>query len=80
MSSSGDYQVAACAAGFTIGFGFLTTVRAIHQTKANRNPWKSAYIYMIWGEILANLALGVLCWLWLKDMLHNGYAELHVST
>ncbi|KAI4736403.1 hypothetical protein E4T50_13088 [Aureobasidium sp. EXF-12298] len=76
MSSSGDYQVAACAAGFTIGFGFLTTVRAIHQTKANRNPWKSAYIYMIWGEILANLALGVLCWLWLKDMLHNGPALL----
>ncbi|KAI4851356.1 hypothetical protein E4T44_02185 [Aureobasidium sp. EXF-8845] len=76
MSSSGDYQVAACAAGFTIGFGFLTTIRAFHQTRANRNPWKSAYIYMIWGEILANLILAILCWLWLKDILHNGPALL----
>ncbi|KAH0290606.1 hypothetical protein M436DRAFT_41332 [Aureobasidium namibiae CBS 147.97] len=76
MSSSGDYQVAACAAGFSIGFGFLTTTRAIRQTKANRNPWKSAYIYMVWGEIIANLALGILCWLWLKDTVHNGPALL----
>ncbi|KAI4728686.1 hypothetical protein E4T49_03517 [Aureobasidium sp. EXF-10728] len=75
MSSSGDYQVAACAAGFSLGFGYLTTVRAVHQTKANRNPWRSAYIYMIWGELLANLVLGVLCWLWLKDIVHNGHAS-----
>ncbi|KAG9592476.1 hypothetical protein KCU77_g6710, partial [Aureobasidium melanogenum] len=72
MSSSGDYQVAACAAGFTLGFGYLTTVRAVHQTRANRNPLRSAYIYMIWGEIVANLVLGILCWLWLKDIVHNG--------
>ncbi|KAK5999746.1 hypothetical protein QM012_005152 [Aureobasidium pullulans] len=72
MSSSGDYQVAACAAGFTMGFGYLTTVRAVHQTRANRNPLRSAYIYMIWGEIIANLVLAILCWLWLKDIVHNG--------
>ncbi|THX48284.1 hypothetical protein D6D06_09189 [Aureobasidium pullulans] len=72
MSSSGDYQVAACAAGFSLGFGYLTTVRAIHQTRANRAPWRSAYIWMIWGEILANLCLGILTWLWLKDIVKNG--------
>ncbi|KAI5248307.1 hypothetical protein E4T47_04103 [Aureobasidium subglaciale] len=72
MSSSGDYQVAACAAGFSLGFGYLTTVRAIHQTRANRNPWRSHYIWMIWGEIIANLVLGILCWLWLKDIVKNG--------
>ncbi|THY99973.1 hypothetical protein D6C93_03806 [Aureobasidium pullulans] len=72
MSSSGDNQVAACAAGFSLGFGYLTTVRAIHQTRANRAPWRSAYIWMIWGEILANLCLGILTWLWLKDIVKNG--------
>lgn len=76
MSSSGDYQVAACAAGFSLGFGYLTTVRAIHQTRANRAPWRSAYIWMIWGEILANLCLGILTWLWLKDIVKNGYVRL----
>lgn len=77
MSSSGDYQLAACAAGFSLGFGYLTTVRALHQTRVNRNPLRSAYIYMIWGEIIANLVLGVLCWLWLKDIVHNGYADFY---
>lgn len=34
---------------------------------------------MIWGEILANLVLGILCWLWLKDIVHNGYANPYVG-
>ena len=68
MTTSGDLQLAAAAAGFSLGFGFLTTQRAYKQTRTNRAPARSAYIYMIWGEIFANLVLGILVWLYLKDV------------
>ncbi|KAH0350894.1 hypothetical protein KCU81_g2201, partial [Aureobasidium melanogenum] len=67
-TTSGDLQLAAAAAGFSLGFGYLTVVRAYKQTKANRAPARSAYIYMLWGEILANLILGIMTWLYLKDV------------
>ena len=63
-----DFQLAAVAAGFTIGFGFLTVWEAVKQTQQNRNPLRSAYIYMVWGEILANVGLGILAWLFVNDI------------
>jgi hypothetical protein len=35
----------------------------------NRRPWKSPYIYMIWGEIIANLCLGLIGWFFLDGQL-----------
>ena len=64
-----DYQLAALAAGFTIGFGFLTVWEAIKQTRRNRNPLRSAYIYMVWGEIFVNVAIGIVGWLFLNGKL-----------
>ncbi|KAJ8107815.1 hypothetical protein OPT61_g8602 [Boeremia exigua] len=64
-----DFQLAAAAAGFTIGFGFLTVWEAIQQTRRNRNPLRSVYIYMLWGEILVNLCIGVVGWLFLTGTL-----------
>ncbi|KAK1994625.1 hypothetical protein LX36DRAFT_583940 [Colletotrichum falcatum] len=69
MASKSDYQIASLAAGFTIGFGFLTVWEAMKQTRRNRSPLRSAYIYMIWGEILANLAIGILGWLFLDGII-----------
>ncbi|KAI0469696.1 hypothetical protein GGR56DRAFT_662244 [Xylariaceae sp. FL0804] len=68
-TNKSDYQVAALAAGFTLGFGFLTCWEAIKHTQRNRNPLRSPYIYMIWGEIIANLILAVLAWLFLDGIL-----------
>jgi hypothetical protein len=65
MASTSDIQVASLAAGFTLGFGFLTVWEAMKQTRRNRNPLRSSYIYMMWGEIVANLAIGILGWLFL---------------
>ncbi|KAH6640006.1 hypothetical protein BKA67DRAFT_490901, partial [Truncatella angustata] len=62
-----DYQVASLAAGFTIGFGFLTVWEAMKQTARNKDPIRSPYIYMIWGEIIANLVLGILAFLYLEE-------------
>lgn len=72
-STTGDYQLAAAAAGFTLGFGLLTVWKAIGQTKANKSPLRSAYIYMVWGEIMSNLIIGILGWLFLNGTLGATY-------
>ena len=77
MASVGDFQLAAVAAGFTLGFGFLTVWEAIKQTLANRSPLRSVYIYMVWGEIVANLAIGILGWLFLSGELGPTYDLCH---
>jgi hypothetical protein len=64
-----DFQLAALAAGFTLGFGFLTVWEAVKQTRRNRNPLRSMYIYMVWGEILVNVLIGIVGWLFLNDAL-----------
>ncbi|KAF2472758.1 uncharacterized protein BDR25DRAFT_324091 [Lindgomyces ingoldianus] len=69
MATRSDVQVAALAAGFTIGFGFLTVWEAIRQTQRNRNPLRSVYIYMVWGEIAANLAIGIVGWVFLDGVI-----------
>lgn len=68
-ASKTDYQIASLAAGFTIGFGFLTVWEAMKQTRRNRNPLRSTYIYMMWGEIVANLVIAVIGWLFLDGIL-----------
>ncbi|QYS99374.1 hypothetical protein H0G86_006511 [Trichoderma simmonsii] len=69
MASTSDIQVASVAAGFTIGFGFLTVWKAIQHTLSNRRPWKSQYIYMVWGEIIANLSIGIIGWVFLDGLI-----------
>jgi hypothetical protein len=68
-ASRTDLQIASLAAGFTLGFGFLTIWQAIKQTRQNKCPSRSIFIYMIWGEILSNVILGVLGYLFLIDIL-----------
>lgn len=69
MTSAADFKLAGAAAGFTLGFGLLTVWEAIKQTNAVRSPIRSQYIYMIWGEIFVNLAMGIIAWLMLDGVL-----------
>ncbi|KAK8869261.1 hypothetical protein PGQ11_007839 [Apiospora arundinis] len=71
-TSKVDYQVASLAAGFALGFGILTVWEATKQTKRNKNPLRSAYIWMVWGEIVANLILGILAYLFLDGIVSAG--------
>ncbi|KAL6404438.1 hypothetical protein AUP68_13830 [Ilyonectria robusta] len=71
MASTTDIKVASLAAGFTIGFGLLTCWEAIKQTRRNRNPLRSAYIYMLWGEIAANLAIAIIGWIFLDGIISS---------
>lgn len=77
MSSVSDYKVASMALGFSLGFGFLTVWEAIKQTRRNRSPLRSAYIYMIWGEILANVGIGILGYLFLNGIINPGYVPIY---
>jgi len=64
-----DFKLASTAAGFTLGFGVLCVWNAIQQTRAVRSPLRSVYIFMVWGEIVANLAIGIIGWLFLDGVL-----------
>ncbi|RDL31408.1 Uncharacterized protein BP5553_09617 [Venustampulla echinocandica] len=68
-STVGDFKLSSTAAGFTLGFGVLTVWEAIKQTRNVRSPLRSVYIYMVWGEIVANLAIGIIGWLFLDGKL-----------
>ncbi|KAK8085868.1 hypothetical protein PG997_007139 [Apiospora hydei] len=71
-TSKVDYQVASLAAGFSLGFGILTVWEASKQTMRNKNPIRSAYIWMLWGEIAANVVLGILAYLYLDGTVTPG--------
>ncbi|KAL6914633.1 hypothetical protein ACHAPO_007757 [Fusarium lateritium] len=72
MTSISDYKVASVALGFSLGFGFLTVWEAMKQTRRNRSPLRSTYIYMIWGEIIANLGIGLLAYLFMNGIIKPG--------
>ncbi|CAF3532397.1 unnamed protein product [Fusarium graminearum] len=64
-----DIKLASIAMGFTLGFGLLTVWEAWKQTRRNRNPLRSTYIYMLWGEIAANLVITVIGWVFLDGLI-----------
>ncbi|RBR26950.1 uncharacterized protein FIESC28_00218 [Fusarium coffeatum] len=69
MASTSDHKIASMAMGFTLGFGLLTVWEAWKQTRRNRNPLRSTYIYMLWGEIAANLAIAIIGWVFLDGII-----------
>ncbi|KAI1764639.1 hypothetical protein GGR53DRAFT_530299 [Hypoxylon sp. FL1150] len=68
MANYTDIQVSSLAAGFSIGFGIWTVWEAIKQTRRSRSPLRSVYLYMVWGEIVANLIIIVLGYLWIDGI------------
>lgn len=71
-SDVGDFKLASTAAGFTLGFGVICVWNAIQQTRSVRSPLRSVYIYMVWGEIVANLIIAIIAWLFLDGTLKPG--------
>ncbi|KAB8213064.1 hypothetical protein BDV33DRAFT_210567 [Aspergillus novoparasiticus] len=75
-ASVADFKLAGVAAGFTLGFGFLTTWQVIKQTASHPRPHRSPFIVMVWGEILANIGIGVVGWLFLERIIPLGIPVL----
>lgn len=63
MATTLDNQLAGLAAGFTLGFGVLTVWEPIKQTRSLTSPLRSHYIWMVWGEIVSNAAIGIIAWM-----------------
>lgn len=74
-ASVGDFKLVGLAAGFTLGFGFLTVWNAIKQTRRIEKAYKSPYIILIWLELLSNVTIGVLGWLVLEEIVPATYAS-----
>lgn len=63
--SRGDIIAAAVVFGLTHIFALTAAYLGYHQTKACRKPWRCAYIWMIWLEMAACLALSMECFFFL---------------
>jgi hypothetical protein len=74
-TSRADLAIASVAWGFTLGFGFLTAWTAIKQTQAmkRRHARRSAYIWLVWGELIANLGFGIISFLLLSEACEMTY-------
>ncbi|OJD38124.1 uncharacterized protein BKCO1_500063 [Diplodia corticola] len=68
-TSMTDTKVSSIAFGFFLGFGYLTAWDAYKITARNRNPWRSLFVWMVWGELAANTAIAILAWLFLEGVL-----------
>ncbi|KAK6002746.1 hypothetical protein QM012_001496 [Aureobasidium pullulans] len=72
-----DLTIASLCWGFTLGFGFLTTWKALKQTTAMYRRYgrlNNAYVWMIWAEIAVCLAFSIICWLYLRGILAPSFA------
>lgn len=73
QSSLSDIKVSSIALGFTIGFGIFTTWNAVKQTMGSTKPWKSVYVYLIWGEMAANVAMTIQAYLLISGVIRLKY-------
>lgn len=74
----GDWKISGAAAGFSLGFGFLTVWKAIKQTNSIKRPYHSTYVILVWAEIIANIGLGIIAWLYMEEIIPRGF-ELPLS-
>jgi hypothetical protein len=59
--------------GLTCIFALSAACIASKQTKAARRPWRSAYTWMIWLEIVASLVIGIECMLYLLKIIRPSF-------
>jgi hypothetical protein len=81
LVTQNDLLIASMALGFTIGFGFLTTWKAMRQTsqiygRYGNSRLNSPYVWMIWLEILVCLAFAIICILHLVAVIPPRYGAL----
>ncbi|KAI5235839.1 hypothetical protein E4T42_09616 [Aureobasidium subglaciale] len=74
-----DLTIASLCWGFTLGFGFLTTWKALKQSSAMYQRYglrrlSNAYVWMIWAEILVCLSFSIICWLYLRGIVAPSFA------
>jgi hypothetical protein len=74
-----DIKLASIAWGFTLGFGFLTTIKAATQTLRvwRRTGRVTTYVTMIWAEMIVSQVFGFICWFYLDGAFPPRYVYAH---
>ncbi|KAF4312615.1 hypothetical protein GTA08_BOTSDO11893 [Botryosphaeria dothidea] len=72
-ASQTDIKISCIAAGFTLGFGYLTTWDAYKVTSSMRNPVRSLFVWMVWSELAVNLAMAIIAWLFLLGYIKSAF-------
>lgn len=54
-------------------FAILAATIAYRQTKANRSPLRSVYIWMIWLELAASVVIAIECLLYLLKVIRPSF-------
>ncbi|CAI6310060.1 unnamed protein product [Periconia digitata] len=68
-----DLIVAGIVFGLAMFFAIIATYSGIQQTKASRNSPRSAYIWMIWIELVACIIIAILCLLYLLECIRPSF-------
>jgi hypothetical protein len=70
-----DLRIASLAWGFTLGFSFLTSVKAGRQTATiwRRAHRVTTYVTLIWGEMLVSTIFGFICWFYIDHFFNPRY-------
>jgi hypothetical protein len=64
-TTQADIIVAGTVLGLANLFALSAAFIAVRQTRISRRPWRSAYIWMIWLELIASVVLSIICMLFL---------------
>ncbi|KAM5342269.1 hypothetical protein ACJ41O_013235 [Fusarium nematophilum] len=64
-----DMNIASIAWGLSLGITVFNCAKAARQTKSawNRRKRVTAYVALVWVEIISSFLLGVMCWFYLRD-------------
>ncbi|KAH7409904.1 hypothetical protein DE146DRAFT_643284 [Phaeosphaeria sp. MPI-PUGE-AT-0046c] len=71
--SQTDFATAIVAFVIIIGFATSTAYIGYKQTTRSREPWKSAYIWMVWLEWSSCIIISVLCLLYLTRVVRPSF-------
>ncbi|KAF2823001.1 hypothetical protein CC86DRAFT_299984 [Ophiobolus disseminans] len=69
----GDSITGGVVFGIVIAFAISTAYIGFRQTKRSRQPWKSAYIWMIWLEWTACVAIATVCLLFIYRIIRPSF-------
>ncbi|RSL44843.1 hypothetical protein CEP54_014523 [Fusarium duplospermum] len=64
-----DMNIASIAWGLSLGITIFNISKAAKQTKSawNRRKRVTAYVALVWVEIISSFLLGVMCWFYLRN-------------
>lgn len=66
-----DMNVASIVWGLSLGIFIFNCAKAIRQSKSaiERRKRLTAYVTLVWMEIISSLILSVMCWLYLRGVI-----------